>query len=115
MNTGDRELALRIAVGDWQKRHGLSDHDPLLGVVELFHVFLGSLKRDTEFPSRKVWEELWDSVELLSQRAKALSKQVEDLANGTRVPQQSESNQGLAFLAGAVLFGVGMALGRCWV
>lgn len=112
MNTGDRELALRIAVGDWQKRHGLSDRDPLLGVVELFELFLRSLDKEAGFPSQKMWEELSEAVELLSQRVKALSKQIEGLGCGTPTPHESESNGGLVFLAGAVLFGAGMALGR---
>jgi hypothetical protein len=114
MNAGDREQALRLAVGEWQKRHGLSDRDPLLGVVELFRVFLGSLEKEAVFPSEKVWDELWDSVELLSQRTKALSKQIDELAHAGRAYQEPESNGGLAVLLGAVLFGAGWTLGRWW-
>jgi hypothetical protein len=114
MNGDNREQALRIAVGDWQRRHGLSNHDPLLGVVELFEVFLGSLDKEARFPSEKVWEELWDSVELLSQRVKALSKQIDELATTRDASQESESSGGLAVLLGAVLFGTGLALGRWW-
>lgn len=114
MNTAERDQALRVAVGEWQKRHGLSDQDPLLGVVELFQLFLGSLDHNTGFPSEKGWEELWDSVELLSQRAKALSKQIDGLASRSRAPHEPESNGGLALLWGPVLFGAGWALGRWW-
>jgi hypothetical protein len=114
MNAGDREQALRIAVGEWQKRHGLSDHDPLLGVVELFQVLLGSLETESGFPSEKVWDELCDSVELLSQRTKALSKQIDELAHAGSASQEPESSGGLAVLLGAVWFGAGWMLGRWW-
>ena len=114
MNPGDRELALRLAVGEWQKRHGLSDHDPLLGVVELFRLFLSSLDKDAGFPSQKAWEELWDSVEILSLRAKALSKQIDDMSSDTRNTEEPNANIGIVFLLAALLFIAGFALGRRW-
>ena len=114
MNPGDRELALRLAVGEWQKRHGLSDHDPLLGVVELFRLFLSSLDKDAGFPSQKAWEELWDSVEILSLRAKALSKQIDDMSSGTCNTEEPNANIGIVFLLAALLFIAGFALGRWW-
>jgi hypothetical protein len=114
MKTGDREQALRFAVVEWQKRHGVLNHDPLLGVVELFHVFLGSLDKEGRFPSEKVWQELWDSVELLSQRAKVLSKQIDELGSTIDASGKSKSSGGLAVPLGAVLFCTGLALGRWW-
>ena len=114
MNGDDREHALRIAVGDWQQRHGLSNHDPLLGVVELFEVFLGSLRRDAGGHSEKALEELCESADVLSQRVKSLSKQIDELVNGRRVPQEPDSKGWLALTLGGVLFGAGVAIGKFW-
>jgi len=114
INGDNREHALRIAVVDWQRRHGLSNHDPLLGVVELFEVLLGSLRREEGGRSEKVLEELFESVDVLSQRVKALSKQIDESVNGRRAPQEHDSKKWLALTLGGVLFGAGVAIGRSW-
>jgi hypothetical protein len=114
MNGDNRDHALRIAVGDWQRRHGLSNHDPLLGVVELFEVFLGSLRREAGSRSEKVLDELCETVDVLSQRVKSLSKQIDELVNWRRVPQEPDSKGWLALTLGGVVFGAGVAVGRSW-
>lgn len=115
MTPEDRSQGLRAALGDWQKRHGLADHDPLLGVVELFELFLGSLGTGTGSNSQKLWEELCGSMELLTQRCKALSKQIEEMPAGICRAPDPNAPGGPALLLGIILFGAGVALGRWFV
>ena len=115
MNTEHRALALQKAVLEWQKRSGLSDNDPLLGVVELFQLFFGSLEANRAILPEKAFEEFWDSVELLSQRTKLLSKQVlalSQILEKTEVGGASFWTGWGPLLLGAILFLAGIALAR---
>ena len=115
MNAEHRALALQKAVLEWQKRRGLSDNDPLLGVVELFQLFFGSLETNRAILPEKAFEEFWDSVELLSQRTKKLSKQV--LALSETLQKTESGGAGLwngwgQLLLSAFLFAAGVAVAR---
>jgi len=114
MNPGDRPEAVRLAIGDWQKRHGLSDQDPLLAVLELFELVVSSIGKGDVCHSQKILQELCGSVELLNQRSNALSKQIGAIAASARSQEESESKSsgGLSLLLGALLFGAGIVLGR---
>jgi hypothetical protein len=116
MNPGDRAEAVRLEIGDWQKRHGLSDQDPLMAVVEVVELLFGSLDKGAVCHSQKILQELCESVELLNQRSNALSKQIGALAASARSQEEweSKSNGGLSLLLGALLFGAGIVLGRWW-
>ena len=115
MNAEHRALALQKAVLEWQKRCGLSDNDPLLGVVELFQLFFGSLETNRAILPEKAFEEFWDSVELLSQRTKMLSKQVlalSQILEKTDAGGASLWNGWCQLLLSALLFAAGIAAAR---
>jgi hypothetical protein len=39
-----REMMLRTAVLEWQKKYGVQDGDPLLASLELFQIYLANLQ-----------------------------------------------------------------------
>jgi hypothetical protein len=115
MNAEHRALALQKAVLEWQKKCGLSDNDPLLGVVELFQLFFGSLETNRARLPEKAFEEFWDSVELLSQRTKMLSKQIlalSQILEKTEAGSASLWNGWCQLLLGALLFAAGVVVAR---
>ena len=115
MNAEHRALALQKAVLEWQKKSGLSDNDPLLGVVELFQLFFGSLETNRAILPEKAFEEFWDSVELLSQRTKMLSKQVLALSQILEKTEAGGANLWNGWgqlLLSALLFAAGVVVAR---
>ncbi len=112
MNAATRTPAFRSFVADWQKRHGIPNHDPLLAVVELLEFWLGFVETKEKGPSEKLVVELLDAIELQSQCARALSKQIDEMS---AVPQESLQTDHCGWgvvLCGAVLFAAGVTLGR---
>lgn len=86
MKNEQREIALRTAVLEWQKKYGVQDGDPLLASLELFQIYLGSFQSAAQgngsyFPS---FHEFRDSIELLDDRSKTFSKQVAELTESLR-------------------------------
>lgn len=115
MNAEHRALALQKAILEWQKRCGLSDNDPLLGLVELFQLFIVSLETNRAVLPEKAFEEFWDSVELLSQRTKVLSKEVlalSQILEKTEAGGASLSNGWGQLLFSALLFAAGVVAAR---
>src|SRR5688500_10465108 len=108
MKNEQREVALRTAVLEWQKKYGIQDGDPLLASLELFQIYLGTFQSGTpgngsHFPS---FEEFRDSIELLDARSKAFSKQVAELTDGLReapnIKRQLLSYHAFAFVLTAL-------------
>ncbi|MCX8511502.1 MAG: hypothetical protein ORN83_07055 [Chthoniobacteraceae bacterium] len=115
MNAEHRALALQKAVLEWQKRCGLSDNDPLLGVVELFQLFFVSLETNRSVFAEKELEEFWDSVELLGQQTKALNKQVLSLSQileKTEADGASSWNGWGQLMLSTILFAAGVVVAR---
>jgi hypothetical protein len=99
-----REIALRTAVLEWQKKYGIQDGDPLLASLELFQICFGSFQSATQgdgsyFPS---FEEFRDSIELLDARSKTFSKQAAELTEALRdapnIKRQLRSYRALALV-----------------
>ena len=114
MNAPSRTSAFRLAMADWQKRHGLPDHDPLLAVTDLFELLLGSLETREKGPSEKLLVELLDAMELQRQCTNALSKQIDETRTAAHESPRPDQSGWLGLLRCAVLFAAGVALGR-WV
>ncbi len=112
MNVPARRPAFQSLVADWQKRHGLPDHDPLLAVNELFELLLVSLETREKGPSEKLLVELLDAIELQSHCARALSKQIDETLAASRESLPRDQGGWGVVLCGAVLFAAGVTLGR---
>jgi hypothetical protein len=119
MKNEQREIALRTAVLEWQKKYGIQDGDPLLASLELFQIYLGSLQsaahgNGSYFPS---FEEFRDSVELLDARSKTFSKQAaeltEALGDAPNIKRQLRSYHAFAFVLTALgALAAGVLIGR---
>lgn len=108
MNSEQRDIALRTAVLEWQKKYSVQDGDPLLASLELFQIYLGSFQSSTRsdgayFPS---FEEFRESIELLDQRSKSFSKHADELLDALRIApnikQQLRSYHAFAFVLTAM-------------
>lgn len=119
MKNEQREIALRTAVLEWQKKYGVQDGDPLLASLELFEIYLGSFQSAAQgngsyFPS---FHEFRDSIELLDTRSKTFSKQVAELTEGLReapnIKRQLRTYHAFAFVLTALgALATGILIGR---
>jgi len=119
VNTEDRNLALRAAILEWQKKYGIRDGDPMLATLELFHIYFEGLQvRDAATAHRPLlFEEFRGSLELVDERAKSFVKQSAELIGEMRtfsaLQEQLRSFRasGIILLALAAA-GAGVLLGK---
>ena len=84
MTTEDRNLALRAAILEWQKKYGIRDGDPMLATLELFHIYFEGLQGPDAATAQRplLFEEFRGSLELVDERAKSFVKQSAELIGG---------------------------------
>lgn len=118
MTTEDRNLALRAAILEWQKKYGIRDGDPMLATLELFHIYFEGLQPDAAAAQRPLlFEEFRGSLELVDERAKSFVKQSAELIaemrtfSALRDQLHSYRAVGIILLALAA-GGVGVLLGK---
>ena len=87
MIAGERELELKNAVLEWQKKYGIQDGDPLLASLELFHIYLRLAHPQEGQPGSRppTFDEFRASIELLDQRSKGFAKQAGELIQELRI------------------------------
>lgn len=75
--------ALKTAILEWQKRHGIADNDPILASLELWEIYLNRRppERTADPPS---FLEFRSSLEALDALAKRLSRQMTELQQEIR-------------------------------
>jgi len=86
VNTEDRNLALRAAILEWQKKYGIRDGDPMLATLDLFHIYFEGLGAPDAATAQRplLFEEFRGSLELVDERAKSFVKQSAELIGEMR-------------------------------
>ena len=117
MKSEPREMMLRTAVLEWQKKYGVQDGDPLLASLELFQIYLANLQMGDAAGTGVSFQEFRESFELLDQRSKFFAKHAADLIEALRqvpnIRQQLRSYHAAAFVMTAVAaLGAGVLIGR---
>ncbi len=80
---------LRIGISRWQQKYGVSDGDPALACLELFDLYISSLReRKPDSPPLR-FEEFRSTMELLDQRSKGFSKHASELIQELRQTTQT--------------------------
>jgi hypothetical protein len=107
---------LRAGIARWQQKHGIADSDPALACLELFDLYVASLRaRSAEGPPLR-FEEFRSTLELLDARSKTFTKHAADLTHELRQSAQTQSQlrqiNALAFgLTAAATFTAGLLIG----
>ena len=117
MKGEQREMMLRTAVIEWQKKYGVQDGDPLLASLELFQIYLANLQTGDDSGTGLSFQEFRDSFEVLDQRSKLFAKHATDLIEALRqVPnlrQHLRSYHAVAFVVTAIAaFAAGVLVER---
>jgi len=119
MRNEQRDMMLKTAVLEWQKKYGVQDGDPLLASVELFQIYMRSFligEPGDGIPSPS-FHEFRESFELLDQRTKTFAKQATELIQELRklpeTARQMRSGRGvILFLLLSVALAAGIAIGK---
>jgi hypothetical protein len=119
MRNEQRDMMLKTAVLEWQKKYGVQDGDPLLASVELFQIYMRSflIGEPGDGLSSPSFHEFRESFELLDQRTKTFAKQATELIQELRklpeIARQMRSGRGvILFLLLLVALAAGVAIGR---
>ena len=117
MKGEQREMTLRTAVLEWQKKYGVQDGDPLLASLELFQIYLANLQTGDNSGAGLSFQEFRDSFEVLDQRSKLFAKHATELIEALRqVPnlrQHLRSYHAAAFVVTAIAaLAAGVLIGR---
>jgi hypothetical protein len=88
VNDTSRKDALRNAVAEWQRRHGIGDDDPLMATVELWEALLDNTKMPN---AAAAYHQFRQELEQLDRLAKSLTKQSGEVIRELRtVPKVKE-------------------------
>lgn len=119
MRNEQRDIVLRTAVLEWQKKYGVQDGDPLLASLELFQIYLGSLQAagQSDGTDSSSFGEFRTSFELLDQRSKVFAKHSAELIEALRavpnIKQHLRSYHSTAFVLVAIAaLAAGVFVGR---
>ena len=117
MKGEQREMMLKTAVLEWQKKYGVQDGDPLLASLELFHIYLRTHEQPSNGSHSPTFGEFRESIELLDQRTKTFAKQASELTQELRKLPDSARRMGsgrcivlLILVLGALAAGI--AIGK---
>ncbi len=108
---------LQAAIARWQQKHGIGDDDPALACVELFELYVSSLRsRAPDRPPLR-FEEFRSTLELLDARSKTFVKHASELTHELRQTAQTQRQLRRVGLLSLLLtafatFTAGLLLGR---
>lgn len=107
---------LRAAIARWQQKHGISDGDPALACLELFDLYVSSLRQRTPDSPPLRFEEFRTTMEFLDARSKTFTKVAAELTYELRQAAQTHRQLRRASLLSIVLialaaFGAGLLTG----
>lgn len=81
---------LQAAITRWQQKHGIGDDDPALACIELFDLYVASLRaRAPDSPPLR-FEEFRSTLELLDARSKTFIKHAAELTHELRQTTQTQ-------------------------
>ena len=117
MSDSERQNQLRTAVLEWQKKYHVSDGDPLLASLELWEIYLSSLRFTPQTNPAPTFLEFRASLEQLEQLSKLFTKLaaevIQEIRAASKSKQETKSSHliTLAIASTAALF-AGMLIGR---
>jgi len=105
----ERKLALKAAILEWQKKHGIQDADPMLAAVELWEIYFSHAQPTGSNEAIPSFEEFRSSLEKLVRLGSDFATHGAEIVLELReVPKiRSELN---SFPRFALVFGAGLAL-----
>lgn len=81
---------LRAGIARWQQKHHIDDSDPAIACVELFDLYVASLRQRTPDSPPLRFEEFRSTLELLDARSKAFAKTSAELTHELRQAAQTQ-------------------------
>lgn len=117
MSDEAKDIDLRTAIARWQQKHRIGDDDPAIACVELFDLYVASLRARTSDSPPLRFEEFRSTLELLDARSKTFVKHAADLTHELRQSAQTQRQlrrvSALSLLLTALAtFTAGLLLGR---
>jgi len=117
MSDSERQAQLRTAVLEWQKKHRVSDGDPLLASLELWEIYLSSLRFTPQTNPAPTFMEFRASLEQLEHLSKLFTKVagevIQEIRAASKSKQETKSSHTitLAIASTAALF-AGVLIGK---
>ncbi len=117
MSDEAKDTDLRAAITRWQQKHGIGDDDPAIACVELFDLYVASLRARTPDSPPLRFEEFRSTLELLDARSKTFVKHTAELMHELRQTAQTQRQLRRAGVLSLILtalatFTAGLLLGR---
>ena len=81
---------LRAGIARWQQKYCIADEDPALACLELFDLYVTSLRQRTPDSPPLRFEEFRSTMELLDQRSKGFAKHAFELIHELRRATQTQ-------------------------
>jgi len=94
---------LRAGIARWQQKYCIADGDPALACLELFDLYVLSLRQRTPDSPPLRFEEFRSTLELLDQRSKGFAKHASELIHELRRATQTQRQLRRASLLSIVL------------
>ncbi|MBX3742577.1 MAG: hypothetical protein KF712_16440 [Akkermansiaceae bacterium] len=116
MSEDPPDTDLRADIARWQKKYHIADGDPALACLELFDLYVSSLRQRTPDGPPLRFEEFRSTMELLDSRSKGFAKHASELIQELRQATQAQRQLRRVSLLSVVLtaiatFAVGLLTG----
>ncbi|TLD71345.1 hypothetical protein FEM03_07385 [Phragmitibacter flavus] len=107
---------VRAGVIRWQQKYGIADGDPALACLELFDLYVASLRERKTDTTPLRFEEFRSTMEFLDQRSKGFTKHASELTQELRLVTSTHRqlrvfNITSLSITAAVTFTAGLILG----
>jgi len=89
MSDEAKDTDLRAAIARWRQKHRIGDDDPAIACVELFDLYVASLRSRTPDSPPLHFEEFRSTLELLDARSKTFVKHAADITHELRQSAQT--------------------------
>lgn len=103
MSEDSPDTNLRAGIVRWQQKFHIADGDPALACLELFDLYVSSLRQRTPESPPLRFEEFRSTMELLDSRSKGFAKHAAELIHELRQATQTQRQLRRASLLSFVL------------
>jgi hypothetical protein len=113
MNDDASAMDLRGGIARWQQKYGIADGDPVLACLELFDLYVSSLRQRPPDSPPPRFEEFRSTIELLDARGRGFAKHAAELTHELRQAAQAHRQfrrAGLLSVALGTLAGFGAGI-----